>query len=217
MPLRRRHTRAAPLRTAPRPPAVHLPPAPAAWQPSASERAFFDTLFELADAEKAGAVAGASAVRFFSTSGLPREQLKLVWTAANLRNGTALSRHEFWIAMRLVALAQSGMGAPTREAFLATLNAPLPLPRFDGVAPPTAALLASAAAPAPVAAVAAPAAALGWPMLPEELQRYEDVWTRTDTDRDGFVDGQPALELLSKSGLDQGSLRAVWELADIDR
>lgn len=139
-------------------------------------------------------------MQFFSRSGLDRPMLKQIWSQANLRGGAGLNKKEFFIAMRLVSLAQSG-NAVTREAVAATMAQPLPPPRFEGIAPPQ----------------AAPAAATGpYAIGPEDQKKYDQIFMMQDSDRDGYLEGQQAVALLSQSGLDRGVLRTIWSLADID-
>lgn len=160
----------------------------AAWAPQPDQRGYFDYLFQLADADGAGEVTGPAAVAFFSRSGLDRTALKATWDAANLRGGRSLSRLEFPIAMRVVALAQAGL-PPTRETLLATASQPLPPPRFVGP----------------------------WAITPEDASKFAGIFRTVDTDGDGLVSGGEAVGLFTKSGLDRPVLKAIWGLSDMDR
>jgi epidermal growth factor receptor substrate 15 len=170
-------------------PAPPLPLAAAAWTPPAGQEHYYAALFSYAE-DGTGAVSGAAAVAFFSRSGLERPVLKAVWEAANLRGGKALSRHEFYIAMRLLSVAQAG-AAPvvSREALLATAAAPLPPPRFEGP----------------------------YAISPDDAVKFEALFRATDTDGDGLVGGDQAVSLFVKSGLDRPTLKTVWGLSDLDR
>ncbi len=117
---------------------------------------------------------------------------------ANLRNGPALSKKEFFIAMKLVALAQAG-GAVTREAVIAAGAGP-GFPRFEGLPAP---------APAPAASPFA--------ITPADQAKYDSVFAQTDADGDGFVSGGDAVALFLKSGLERPVLKAIWDMADMDR
>eukprot|EP00252_Welwitschia_mirabilis_P018650 TRINITY_DN4149_c0_g1_i1.p1 TRINITY_DN4149_c0_g1~~TRINITY_DN4149_c0_g1_i1.p1 ORF type:complete len:544 (-),score=111.30 TRINITY_DN4149_c0_g1_i1:210-1841(-) len=64
--------------------------------------------FEYADADRDGRVTGADAVRFFSLSQLPREQLKQIWAVADSKRQGFLGFKEFVTAMQIVSLAQTG-------------------------------------------------------------------------------------------------------------
>lgn len=150
---------------------------------SAEEKAYYDALFQVADTAGTGQIQGLQAVTFFKTSGLDVAVLKHVWAVADARNQHFLDRDAFYVAMRLIALAQAGQPATAREQLLQSANVPLPYPRFQGVPiqpppgrlapmPPTAP--AGPGLPPSPGAAAAMAAAGGDPyaMAPEERARY---------------------------------------------
>ena len=113
----------------------------------------------------------------------PRDQ---IWASANLRGGASLSRHEFHIAMRLVAMAQAGLPA-TREQFVQSLRSPLPLPRFSLTGP--------------------------WSISPADQAKYDSVFASTSKDGGHYVEGRSAVELFSKSGLDKPTLKhSEWRV-----
>lgn len=154
-------------------PTIEPPPPPPNPQPerdyaptSAEEQAYYDALFQVADTAGAGQIQGLQAVTFFKTSGLDVGVLKHVWALADSRQMHSLDREAFYVAMRLIALAQAGQPALTRERLLETLGLPLPYPRFQGVPvqPPPGRL---APLPPPAAAGADP-----YSMTPEERGRY---------------------------------------------
>jgi hypothetical protein len=72
---------------------------------------------------------GKLAVAFFSRSGLPHSTLKEVWEVCDRESKGHLTRSEFVLAARLVALAQVGM-RPTIEQLLAWKQQ-LPTPKFE--------------------------------------------------------------------------------------
>lgn len=184
------------------------------WNPSPAEAAAYDHFLTHADVAKAGGeLAGSAAVAFFTKSGLDRSVLRNVWTAANLRGGAGLSRREFYIAMRLVALAQAGV-PPTREALLETAARPVPLPVFAGIPPPPA---PAAAAPSAGSSSGGPAPTGYGPITPAEQAKYDATFAQADSNGDGFVDGKDAVPLLAQSGLPRDVLRQVWVLSDVDK
>ena len=159
----------------------------AAWAPPAGQEAYFNALFSLAE-NGAGLVTGAAAVAFFSKSGLERPLLKAIWDAANLRGGKELSRNEFFIALRLISVAQAG-APPSREALITTAAQPLLPPRFTGP----------------------------YAIQPSDFTKFEGVFRTVDTDGDGLITGKEAVELFIKSGLDRSVLKQIWSLSDMDR
>ena len=51
-------------------------------------------------------------------------------------------------------------------------------------------------------------------MVPSEQSRYEALFPQYEVQKDGFVYGKEAVDLFSKSGLDNGTLRDIWNLVD---
>lgn len=93
------------------------------------ERGFFSNLFQLADKENKGKLIGKEAADFLKKSGLPKDILKRIWLISAQTNPQFLERDEFYIALRLVALAQNNLPI-TPECIIN--NSPLPpLPVFN--------------------------------------------------------------------------------------
>ena len=103
-------------------------------------KAYYDGLFQAADASRNGQIGGAEAVAFFSRSKLPLEQLKNVWTVADNPPTNILDRPKFAVAVRLIQLLQNGVkgqgsnlaappGAMLRPVFLEGISgAVVPMP-----------------------------------------------------------------------------------------
>jgi Cytoskeletal-regulatory complex EF hand len=66
-------------------------------------------LFNVADEERRGQIAGATAVKFFSRSKLPVDVLKTIWVAADNPPTNFLDHRKFAIAVRLIQLTQNGL------------------------------------------------------------------------------------------------------------
>lgn len=185
----------------------------------------YDHFWPFAEVTGTGTLGGPAVVAFMSKTGLDKSVLRQVWAAANLRSGPALNKFEFYVAMRLIQLAQAGQPV-SREAVVLTSTTPLPPPRFEGVPPPP----APASMPAPSAPAAAfdsfgagmgagagdrrasfaamgampmPAPPSPWSITAAEAARYDAVFRAEDTDGDGRITGQQAVALLSRSGLDK--------------
>lgn len=166
------------------------------WSPrSPSEQQYFDSLFQMADVQGQGFIGGANAVAFFSKSGLDKSVLREVWSLSDIQRNSCLNRSGFYIAMRLIAMAQ--LGEPiSLERLREKGRDSIPLPRFQGV-------------PVPTVPVSSP-----FSMNSTEKTKYEAIFVQTDTDKDGFVLGKEAVELFQKSGLDRSVLRNIWTLSD---
>lgn len=97
------------------------------------EREYFPKLFDSAKTKGTNKVSGDGAVLFFRKSRLSPEMLGKIWSLAAQTNNAFMDRDEFYVALRLVALAQA-----RREVSLNAVvqNADSPLPYFDGIPMP---------------------------------------------------------------------------------
>ena len=151
------------------------PPAPDAYVPSPIEAEYFEALWQVADAhfaQRSGKLAGNQAVAFLNLSGVAKNVLRAVWSVADSKALHFLTKADFFVAMRLIAMAQRGLTITASE-FSRLGNTPLPLPRFTGL----------------------PAAlnvdkALQWEMTSDERSKYESLFSTYDSDGDGFIHGQ---------------------------
>lgn len=92
-------------------------------------RGYFSSLFQIADKDNKGILIGKEAAEFLKKSGLPKESLKIIWIISAQTDHQHLERDEFYLALRLVALAQNNMEY-TEESI--RINHPIPpLPKFD--------------------------------------------------------------------------------------
>lgn len=170
------------------------------------ERAYYDALFQVADTQGTGQLQGLQAVTFFKASGLDVSVLKHVWAIADARNEHFLDREAFYVAMRLIALAQAGQPALTRERLRETLGLAVPYPRFQGmpVQPPPPTPTRSLAPPSPSSSSSG-SASDPYGMTAEERARYLVHFGPCDLNGDGFVEGAQAVDLFSRSGLERGA------------
>ena len=107
------------------------------WTPYKDEVDVYDKLFDIADVSHHGTVSGAEAVQFFAKSNLPKPLLREIWSIAAANKVSFLERHDFYIAMRLISMAQSNLPAEV-GAFLTHSHDKLPLPVFEGIILPVA-------------------------------------------------------------------------------
>jgi hypothetical protein len=139
------------------------------WVPTPEEKIAFDRLFDQADVQRTGKLWGRAAVQFFSRSALPKDVLRSVWEIADAAKQSVLGRPEFYVAMRLIAMAQHGVPPPlSHEALVRNRFAHFALPNLSGsgagVKPtavrPAAAVAAASAATRALSASSEPAAAV---------------------------------------------------------
>jgi len=96
---------------------------------SKEERGYFSNLFQMLVKEGELKIEGKDGANFLKKSGLPKETLKNIWTLSAQTNLSWLERDEFYIALRLVALAQNNYPVDSQSIII---NEPIPpLPKFD--------------------------------------------------------------------------------------
>ena len=93
------------------------------------ERGTFSSLFQMADKENKGKLPAKDAADFLKKSNLPKEILRQIWIISAQTDFNFLERDEFYIALRLVALAQNNF--PVNSESIRNNNPLPPLPKFD--------------------------------------------------------------------------------------
>ncbi|CAM9710852.1 unnamed protein product [Ectocarpus fasciculatus] len=104
------------------------------WEPSTQkEIAYYDKLFGVVDRDDTSTLDGKEAVQFLGHSGLTKAQLKDVWSVACSPGQAVLQRQDFYVAMRAVALAQSGGSTITRARVRETATDSIAMATFKGM------------------------------------------------------------------------------------
>lgn len=133
-----------------------------------------------------------------------------IWQIADTENRGFLTPAGFSVALRLIGHAQAGR-EPTAE--LARQSAPLP--RFDGMAPP------SAASPPPPAALQAQGSGHNQaripPLTPDRVAQFAGLFERQSLAPGNLLPGDQAKQIFEKSGLPNETLGLVWQLADTEQ
>lgn len=135
------------------------------------------------------------------TSGISVADLAKIWDLSDQNRFGYLTPREFTIALKLIALAQSG-----REISLQNIPTVTNLPKFDNI-------------PLPV---------IFGNITEEDIDKYDTLFIQADQNKDGFVDGNfliskkrekkkvnsyqgtEAKNYLTKSQLPQESLAKIW-------
>lgn len=138
-----------------------------------------------------GRVAGGTAAGFLQKSGLPTQTLRQIWACADSKKDGFLDQQGFYVALKLVALAQNGI-----EPVIANISRPCPPPSL-GDAPPVAA--------APV--VSAGPAGVNPSLFSSQFQALGPV--------NGFLPASKARDFFMKSGLPNEKLSQIWQLAGV--
>jgi hypothetical protein len=95
------------------------------------EVAFFERLYSIGDPKNLGEMTSQTVYKLFGLSDLPHSTLAAIWKIA-AQNRSNLTKDDFFVALRLVALAQKGHDV-TPENVMKHLE--LPLPFFRDITP----------------------------------------------------------------------------------
>ena len=93
------------------------------------EQNFFPKIYNMLDNSNTGRILGKPAANFMKKSNLAKQVLKEIWLIAAQSSNTYILRDEFYVALRLIALAQNNMPFTAQNI---EMNNPIPpLPNFD--------------------------------------------------------------------------------------
>uniref|UniRef100_M4B9Y8 Calmodulin n=1 Tax=Hyaloperonospora arabidopsidis (strain Emoy2) TaxID=559515 RepID=M4B9Y8_HYAAE len=208
--------------------------------PSPQEQQLYDCLFAQVDDQRRNVIGGQQAVAFFSRSHLDKTVLREIWNVADGRRQSALSRHEFYVAMRLISMAQHGEQVSVQSFYCFAMQT-YPLPMIEGVSLPQGVqnvqnvqqqqqlpTQVQVQAQAHVQHSPRKLEPKGHPQqlssngdafapTADEMSKYQLVFQKYDTDHDGFLNGAEAVALFQLSGLNRNVLRDIWTMADVTR
>lgn len=152
-------------------------------------------------------VGGKEAVAFLGRAAkVSKGQLRRIWDVADHQKEGSLGRDEFYIALRLVALAQRGA-----ELSVAGLRNFSGINLIPNIAPEV--------KKEPAVTVTAPgnANAFSWTVPPAVIAKYDSFFKSLDVAQTGMIDGKQGVTFFGKSGLPRPTLKRIWELADVTR
>eukprot|EP00252_Welwitschia_mirabilis_P016443 TRINITY_DN3627_c0_g3_i1.p1 TRINITY_DN3627_c0_g3~~TRINITY_DN3627_c0_g3_i1.p1 ORF type:complete len:1049 (+),score=297.10 TRINITY_DN3627_c0_g3_i1:362-3508(+) len=101
--------------------------------PSSAQK--FEEYFQKADLDRDGRITGSEAVAFFQGANLPQQKLALIWNYADQNKTGFLGRAEFYNALKLVTVAQSGRELTpdlVRAALFGPASSQIPAPVIVG-------------------------------------------------------------------------------------
>ncbi|KAF2070368.1 hypothetical protein CYY_008311 [Polysphondylium violaceum] len=153
-----------------------------------AQRQYYEELFTVADRDQDGVI-GLNDAAFFRKSMLPNEILRDIWQLSDLNNGY-LSMDDFFVALKLISLAQ--MGAPISIDSIKAIPV-VPPPKLQDIQP----------------------LKFDWIIPSNEKQQYIDLFNKNDEDNDGYITGQQAIPIFSTSGLPSKILSHIWSISDL--
>uniref|UniRef100_A0A672QHP3 Epidermal growth factor receptor pathway substrate 15 like 1 n=1 Tax=Sinocyclocheilus grahami TaxID=75366 RepID=A0A672QHP3_SINGR len=156
-----------------------------------------NTYFKV-DPGNTGRVGPTEAALFLKKSGLPDITLGKIWDLADPDGKGFLDKQGFYVALRLVACAQSG-----HDISLSCLNLPVPPPKFKDHSSPS------------LSSVTSTNESL-WAVRPEEKSKFDGIFESL-APVNGLLSGEKVKPVLINSKLPVDVLGKVWDLSDIDK
>ncbi|XP_056132890.1 epidermal growth factor receptor substrate 15-like 1 [Lampris incognitus] len=159
----------------------------------------YENFYRQVDPGNTGRVGPTEAALFLKKSGLPDITLGKIWDLADPDGKGYLDKQGFYVALRLVACAQSG-----QEVSLASFNLTVPPPKFKDTSSPSLSSTASASSEP------------HWAVRPEEKSKFDGIFESL-APLNGLLSGDKVKPVLINSKLPLEVLGKVWDLSDIDK
>ncbi|XP_068563904.1 epidermal growth factor receptor substrate 15-like 1 isoform X2 [Cebidichthys violaceus] len=159
----------------------------------------YENYYRQVDPGNTGRVGPTEAALFLKKSGLPDITLGKIWDLADPDGKGYLDKQGFYVALRLVACAQSG-----QEVSLSSLNLTIPPPKFKDSSSPSLSNTASASGE------------LHWAVRHEEKSKFDGIFESL-APVNGLLSGEKVKPVLINSKLPLDVLGKVWDLSDIDK
>ncbi|XP_008275541.1 epidermal growth factor receptor substrate 15-like 1 isoform X3 [Stegastes partitus] len=164
-----------------------------------SGNSVYENFYRQVDPGNTGRVGPTEAALFLKKSGLPDITLGKIWDLADPDGKGYLDKQGFYIALRLVACAQSG-----QEVSLSSLNLTVPPPKFKDTSSPSLSSTTSGSGES------------HWAVRPEEKNKFDGIFESL-APVNGLLSGEKVKPVLINSKLPLDVLGKVWDLSDIDK
>ncbi|KAL9066259.1 MAG: hypothetical protein Q9157_007209 [Trypethelium eluteriae] len=174
------------------------------------EKRVFGQLFQQADTDGIGVVTGEVAVKFFERTKLAPSVLGEIWQIADTENRGLLTKAGFCVVLRLIGHYQANRDPTPELAYR-----PGPLPKFEGLALPSAA--PPPAGPAPTLQPQSSGGPIRVPPLtPDKVNEYSSLFEKSGA-QNGVLSGESAKQIFEKARLPNDVLGRIWNLADTEQ
>eukprot|EP00029_Vermamoeba_vermiformis_P010775 TRINITY_DN574_c0_g2_i1.p1 TRINITY_DN574_c0_g2~~TRINITY_DN574_c0_g2_i1.p1 ORF type:complete len:670 (+),score=233.70 TRINITY_DN574_c0_g2_i1:40-2049(+) len=172
------------------------------------EREVYDYLFNAVDSDHDGQLKTSDVVELLRKTSIPQLTLAQIWELVNPSIPQSPSRDDFYLALRLCVLFQSGKPLSVDEATNPAVQHGFP--NFSGIQLPPRRFASQPSA-------GTDASGFNWNMT-EHLTKYRALFPQYDTDRDGYISGLEAKQqIFEKTTISKEDLITLWELADTDK
>ncbi|KAM9475670.1 epidermal growth factor receptor substrate 15 isoform 4-T4 [Clarias gariepinus] len=187
------------------------------WMVKPEEKLKFDAIFDSLS-PVGGMLTGDKVKPVLLNSKLPVDVLGRVWELSDIDRDGMLDKDEFAVAMYLVYRALENESVP--------MILPLPLvppskrknvtsPTVMPLLPSPPSLKERSSTHSGSQTLPAKPAPPQWVVSPADKAKYDELFTKTDSDMDGLVSGPEVRDIFLKTGLPSATLARIWELCDI--
>ncbi|XP_035384379.1 epidermal growth factor receptor substrate 15-like 1 isoform X3 [Electrophorus electricus] len=159
----------------------------------------YENFYRQVDPGNTGKVGAAEAAQFLKKSGLSDSTLSKIWDLSDPERKGYLDKRGFFIALRLVASAQSGNDVSPNNI---TQSMSVPAPKFRDTASPS---LVAAAPSDP-----------SWALKVDDKAKYDGIFESLSP-VNGLLSGDKVKPVLINSNLPLDVLGKIWDLSDIDK
>lgn len=152
------------------------------------ERGSYNLLLSQADPDGHNRVEGAQAVEFLKRSGLSTDVLKNIWVICTPEGEGYLDRERFYVALRLIALAQEGKPASEQSIFD---DVPAGIPKFQSNV----------------------VVKDKWDLESTDKEKYSKAFLQISSGK-GYLTSEETLEVFRKTQVRPEYLKKIWNLSD---
>ncbi|XP_055374654.1 uncharacterized protein DDB_G0283357 isoform X2 [Condylostylus longicornis] len=174
---------------------------PSPTKVSGKHNAIFEAYYRQIDPKGVGTIQAMDAAKFLKKSALSDVVLSRIWDLSDPNAKGYLDKPGFFVALKLVSLAQCGQVIKMSNIFFETENPPRvgEIPKII-----------------PQKVTPGPPGSNDWAMKPGEREKYENLFQSLKP-VNGLLHGGSVKKVLMDSKLPMETLGKIWDLADQDR
>ncbi|XP_062843585.1 epidermal growth factor receptor substrate 15-like 1 isoform X1 [Trichomycterus rosablanca] len=158
----------------------------------------YENLYRQVDPGNTGKVGAAEAAQFLKQSGLSDSTLRMIWDLSDPEGKGYLDKRGFFVALRLVASAQSGDDVSQKSL---NQTSTIPTPTFRDTASPN-----------PISS----SSDSTWAIKFDDKAKYDGIFESLSP-VNGLLSGDKVKPVLINSNLPLDVLGKIWDLSDIDK
>ncbi|XP_067001966.2 epidermal growth factor receptor substrate 15-like 1 isoform X2 [Anabrus simplex] len=181
---------------------------PSPTQVAGGHHAVYEAYYHQVDANNQGSIGALDAARFLKKSGLSDAILSKVWDLSDPAGKGYLNKDGFFVALKLVSLAQSG-----REVSMVNITSDTPPPKMGDV-PPVIPVHNNNIISPPT--INNSISSIDWSVKPAEKAKYIQLFESLQPSN-GMIPGNKVKGVLMDSKLPLDTLGKIWDLADMDK